>query len=468
MPTLDRSRAISEDEARERAGHMAFPPPCVCCPTPGRIGLEPELFAIRRDEAGRPVGRVPLTRPDGSGVLEIVDALGAEAPRIGRRHGLSPGPWEFRLAGGGRITFEPGGQVEHSTAVHTTGAGALADVDRTIGSLKKAFRDRGAVLASVGTDLWHSVDDVPQQLEAGRYVAQADYYERRGRWGAVMMRHTASLQLNLDLGPEGVWQERWLLANLLSPLITATFSSSPGDGVACLRARAWQELDPTRSGFSRLLLEGNGDDPRAEWAEAALEADVMLFRLGEHRWLTGHPGYRFVDWIREGRDSVGWPTGEDLDYHLTTLFFEVRPRGFLELRGGEALPDPWRAAEVALITAAVYDQSARERILATLTPVRPRLDELWRRAAADGLADAELAELAGRVWPAALEATGRLEGYLGADAVRAAGEFLERYTARGENPGDELRRLYAEDPALALAWASSEPATVRAATGTTG
>ncbi len=48
-----------------------------------------------------------------------------------------------------------------------------------------------------------------------------------------------SCQINLDLGPEGAWRERWLAANLISPLITASFACSPGDGWASSRGAAW-------------------------------------------------------------------------------------------------------------------------------------------------------------------------------------------------------------------------------------
>ena len=70
----------------------------------------------------------------------------------------------------------------------------------------------------------------------------ADYFERRGPWGRVMMRHTASLQINLDFGPDGVWPQRWLLANLMAPLVAATFAASPGPEGPGERALAWQLL----------------------------------------------------------------------------------------------------------------------------------------------------------------------------------------------------------------------------------
>jgi glutamate--cysteine ligase len=456
MPTHDRSAAISADEARHRSGMRAFPEPAGRAGLGDRVGLEPELFPVQRDRAGRPAGRLLLSRPDGVGVLEVVDELATGDDRIGARTGEPLAAVEYPVEGGGRLTFEPGAQVEHSTAVYPSVATAIGDVEDVLGRLRRAFRRHGVELAAIGMDIWHDVETVPQQLRAGRYTAQAAYYRQRGHWGAVMMRHTASLQVNLDLGPAGVWQERWLLANLIGPMMTASFASSPSAGSVCTRARAWQELDPTRSGYPRLLVEAASDDPREHWGQAALEADVMLYRLDDGRYEPGCPGCSFGQWAAEGHPRWGWPTAADLDYHLTTMFFEVRPRGFLELRAGEALPGPWRPVPVALTAALLYDHAARESALGLLAGRRQQLSELWRRAAADGVHDPELQRLACELWGIALAGARRLpKGFVGDKALAACETFLERFTGQGRVPGDELAELDTADPARALAWASS-------------
>jgi glutamate--cysteine ligase len=314
------------------------------------------------------------------------------------------------------------------------------------------------VIAAAGIDLWHDIEAAPQQLQAGRYTAMADYYEQRGPWGRVMMRHTASLQINLDHGPEGVWQERWRLANLMAPFVLATFATSPGPQGPSIRAQAWQRLDQTRTGFPRLLVEGHGASPRAEWAEAALDADVMLYRLADGACTTGQPGWRFRDWVEHGHSEHGWPTVSDLDYHLTTLFFEVRPRGFLELRSCESLPDQWRPAPVVLITSLLYDDQARSRALALLDSSRSRLPELWQLAATAGIRAPELSSLTDRLWGIALAGAARLSRDLvDAEAVAATHAFLDRFTYAGRMPADELAELM-NDPRRTLAWAAGTTA----------
>jgi glutamate--cysteine ligase len=390
-------------------------------------------------------------------VVQVVDGLAGASDEILPRVGCPPHAFSFPLANGGRITFEPGGQVEHSTKVHPSAASALEDVSSVLTTLRDGFRVHSVKLAAVGMDVWHSVDEVPQQLRAGRYTAQAAYYRQRGHWGGVMMRHTASLQINLDLGPEGIWQERWLAANLISPLLTASFACSPGQGWVSTRARAWQELDNTRSGFPRLLMTGPGDDPRAEWAEAALEADVMLVRIDDGKFVPGCKGLRFIDWIDNGHPRYGWPTAADFDYHLTTLFFEVRPRGWLELRAGEAVPDALRPAQAVLTAALLYDDRARSEAIALLQGRRPDLNALWDRAAEKGVHDDDLKDMACRLWEIALAGAQRLpSGWFGRENLDATARFLDTSTAQGRLPGDVLGELLDDDPGRALAWAASE------------
>ncbi len=452
MPTDDPHRAISFDEAFQRAGELAFVPA-----TPGQedfhVGLEPELFPILVDDRGGPAGRMALEGEDG--VIATVDALAGCDDRIAVRQGPAMGPWEYPLAGGGRLTFEPGAQVEHSTAVHPTAREALEDVQDVLDRLRSGFRSRGAVLAAVGSDLWHSIKTVPQQLRAARYTAMAAYYDLRSPLGRIMMRHTATLQINLDLGGDGVWQERWLLANLLSPLVTASFACSPGSAHVSTRAHAWQVLDPTRTGFPDLLVDGSGDNPRHEWGEAALAADVLLFRLGGGRAEPGEPGRSFASWISDGHALFGWPTADDLDYHLSTLFLEVRPRGFFELRACDALPDNLRAAPVVLLSALFYSDQARSEALAALTGICHRLPEVWRRAAIVGIRDPELGALAATIWEIAIAAAERMpDGYFGAPALTATRSFLDRYVQQARMPGDDLIELQAQDSAQALDWAT--------------
>lgn len=447
MPPSDPAAPVDLDAAHERVRALTDPPgdgrPAVC-----KVGLEPEIFAFRAGVGDRP-RRLPLAGP--GSVLETIDAMVAAGELDARvEEGAAPA---YGLPNGGRLTFEPAGQIEHSTKVFETAADALDDVEETARLLDEGFARRDARLASFGIDPWNPVDEVPQQLEAARYRSMAAYFASRGPHGAVMMRNTGSVQVNLDLGDDGVDAERWLLSNLLSPIATASFACSPLEGAVSRRAQAWQGLDETRTGFpARLIAEGLGD-PGSQYADFALDADVMLFRRGPDGGIPGTPGFRFRDWIANGHPEYGAATIADLDYHLSTLFPEVRLRGFFELRSVDGVPAPWRPAVVAFWCGLLYDEASRREAIALLEPSRGELYELWKRAARDGLGDPEIAAHARRVWELALEGAGRLsDGFFRAEDLARAADFRDRYVETSRSPALELRDALANGPDAAFAW----------------
>ncbi len=416
-------------QARQVVAEACFSPPADA-PALGRVGVESEFFPIRAGSDWR--GTYRLRLPLVETVLASVDA-----------------PF-------GRFTVEPGGQVEHSTAVHPTASGAVVELERGASTLARAFYECGTVLAATGLDVWHDPSTVPQQLTAPRYVAMADYFVKRGHHGQVMMRHTCSLQVNLDLGPPGVAEERWLVANLAAPVITATFACSPRGDASSSRALAWMGLDPTRTGVPRLLVAGTMDaDPVTQLWDFALHADVLLIRTPEGGAVAGTPGWRFCDWLRDGHPQHGKPSAADLVYHLSTLFPEIRARGFLEFRGVDAVPSRWRAVPVTLLAGMLYDDRARSEVVGVLERHQRHLPALLRRAATVGVADPELCALAVETWSLALAGAYRLpKGYFRSNDLFRTGAFLDWFTLRGRCPADELRERLEVGTRAALVWAT--------------
>ncbi|HZI38507.1 MAG TPA: glutamate-cysteine ligase family protein, partial [Acidimicrobiia bacterium] len=183
----------------------------------------------------------------------------------------------------------------------------------------------------------------------------------------------------------------------------------------------------------------------------ALETRVMMIRVTPDRFvpLDGPPGsglLTFAAWMERGHE-LGWPTLDDFEYHLTTLFPPVRPRGWLELRMIDALPDPWWRVAAAVTTALLEDADAGAEALEAVSapPQGTGVADHWRSAARHGLADPALRAAAQRVFPAALAALGRL----GVDrsTVAVVEAFHERFVARGLCPADDPIPLPEVEPA---------------------
>ncbi len=452
MPTRDPGKALSLEKAAAFLARKSFGPSRT--PEDKRIGLETEMFPIFTGSSGSPLSRVPLAGP--RGVVRLTREAGALVLPMKARHGLPPGYWTYDVDDGGWITFEPGAQVEYASHPLATARFALADNERAIRALRNAFRKRGVSLAAVGLDLWNEAGAMPLQLRTSRHAALKRFFDRAGPWGTVMMVHTSGFQINLDLGEGDVRYERWLLANLMAPLVTACFACSPKDDSVCRRAMIWQRIDPTRTGFPKGLMEERLEDLPAILVRAILDAHVALVKLDSANILLGDAGWSFRDWIEKGHESFGWPLEEDLAYHMTTLYFEVRTRGYLEIRSCDGLPLPWLGAPVVWTASLLYDRTARENALNLLLPRRRDLPELWRRAAAKGLGDPELHALSMTLWEEALRAAGRNTRYYGRHALETARRFFERFTANQRAPSDELRRIMDRGPQFALDWASGD------------
>lgn len=437
MPTHDPRLALDLEAVADVVAHAVTPP----IASGDGLGLEIEFLPIA---TSGPVRRLPLHDDGGLSVRRVLAERGGTGPG-------QAGP------AGTTLTVEPGGQVEIATACCATVDGVLEQASEATRSLATWFDRDDVALVAAGIDLWHDVGDVPQQLRDPRYPAMATYFAARGSAGATMMRHTCALQLSLDLGttPAEV-EERWLLANLLAPVATATFANSPSlDGaVRSRRSLAWQQVDTTRTGFSAGLIADRGTLVD-QVLHAALRADVLLLRteVDPTGAITaaepGVPGWSFDDWMRRGHARYGWPTTDDLRYHLTTMFHEVRARGPIEVRSIDALPRRWRSVPVVLYAGALFDAAARGRILEVLAPHRISLPDLLGRAARSGVAEPSLCAMAVETWSFALAGARRLPGIDRAHLATAE-DFLDRFTLRGRCPADELAEAFRHSPVSAI------------------
>ena len=341
------------------------------------------------------------------------------------------------------LTFEPGGQLELSSQPASSLMECVTSTAADLDLVRPALRTAGLALTGLGQDPWH----FPQRmLHAPRYDAMESYLDRIGTAGRAMMRTTASIQVCLDAGHEEPgplgYARRWQLAHLLGAVLVAAFANSPmrerrQTGWRSTRQAMWTQLDPARTAAPSLRRE-----PRAAWATHALDAPVMCVQTPEGPWHVPE-GLSFRDWIRSGLPRP--PLRADLEYHVTTLFPPVRPRGHLELRMIDAQPgeDGW-LVPLAVTTALFDDPEASESVYRAVKPLADVAglapapgNPLWVGAARDGLADPELHATAITCFGLAMEALPRIGATTAIQEAVAA--FNDRFVVRGRCPADELR-----------------------------
>lgn len=410
------------------AAHLLGP-----CERPDRFGVEIEVFPLRWGDPPEPV---PLGTDCEPGVARGVFEWGPDAGY----EVVLPGAVAVGPAGRGAFTFEPGGQVEFSCAPRETPRAAWELTRQALDGLQELLARRGLRTISAGANPWTPAGTVPLQTLAPRYECMAAYFAAIGPAGEHMMRRTGAAHVNVDLGGVAQAERRWRAAQLLSPVALATFAFSPLEagqksGWKSLRGRSWLELDPSRTGFPAAFVADAATDRAAAYTDFALDARVMMVR-GEP-WRAVLEPVTFAQWRDRGLDGLR-PSRGDWDYHLSTLFPEVRAKGFLELRAADAQAEPFRGVPLAWWSALLCDDEALDAVLARLEPTRAALPARRVEAAREGPAGPSVGPDVPFAWDLAAGAVERAPERFGTELRAAFGAFGQRFATRQRCPADEL------------------------------
>jgi glutamate--cysteine ligase len=393
--------SLSEAQLLEDVRQRLFSP--VKSKTPRAVGVEIELIPVYT-QTRRPA----LPGGAGPGTADIIS-------RLGQRHdwveeSLEGDPPSWTLPDGTRISFEPGGQIEISSTPHATASSVIDSTQSLVSILQAGMEQEGIELLARGVDPYNDIDAVPLQLHRDRYERMTGYFESIGPSGIRMMRQTAALQINLERGEDP--QFRWRLLNGLAPIVTALFANSrdyAGKSTewASYRSHLWRTLDPSRTGII--------------YAEPSHAENYLTFALDAFAMHSGGNGQRyrtFRDWMHEPEvDHAEWL------FHLSTLFPEVRPKEYFELRSADTIEPARLFAPVVFVTGLVYDDESAgsaTKILGLPDPV------LLLRAGSRGLKDQEVWRLASVLCELAVEGAARLgEDYISARHRHGARAYLE-------------------------------------------
>jgi glutamate--cysteine ligase len=442
---------------------------CLKTGPPRRIGVELEwLVRDVRDpalpvQAGRTAAAVSAF-----GAAPGDTALGSTAPGAtgtGKHnevpHARAELPTSSRpgvLPSGALLTAEPGGQLEISSQPADSLAALVEATSTDLAALSAALAGDGLQLEGTGLD---PVRPPRRVLDLPRYAAMEAFFDSGGPWGRQMMCGTASVQVCLDAGDDsdgpGGYRWRWRLLHAVGPVLVGAFANSPlregkRTGWVSSRQQVWTRMDPGRTRAPR--LDG---DPRDAWVAYALDAKLMCVRGPDSADWSAPPGLTLRDWVRGDWVRAGWrrrPTADDLDYHLSTLFPPVRPRGHFELRMIDAQPGGagW-IVPLAVCAALLSDARAGEAALTAVAPLwgghppgvaraggagddRAGQDGPWLRAARLGPADPAIGRAGRECFAAAREALDRMAVPSGITA--AVDAFIDQYVSNDRCPADDL------------------------------
>jgi len=392
-------------------GELFDPAPVDVAP---QVGVELELFPMRFARGGPQ----PVTIDELKQIVSCARRVQAE----------------------GNVTFEPGGQLELSPAPVATVQALVRQVVDLLDDLCAGAAAQGVTFKAEGINRWLTSDQIGLQKDTERYRNMQRHFDAIGTAGREMMRRTASLQVCLDLLPGRAGHEQWRLLNLCGPALAATFTNQPNLPALTKpdvesRTRIWQAVDGSRTGFDGSQFGWQiGSDRINAYCDFALRAEAIPLDADQ---VEASP-FRapLAQWIASGHCR---PTLADLGHHLTTLFPPVRPRWrYLEIRYLDALPPPWLATPICLLTTLSYAPAARRAALETLQASRVCLSEQWWRSARHGLRDAIVRTSAEALFAITSAHLHDLpESYLPADATALIERYHDRFLVAGRAPADE-------------------------------
>ncbi|WP_330228489.1 ergothioneine biosynthesis glutamate--cysteine ligase EgtA [Nocardia sp. NBC_00508] len=390
--TLERlqtaSCATEQGELSTRAAAEAYiGGVCFKLGPPALIGAELEWLTVQGECSASGPSAAP--RPQ---LSALADALGPYAPRS-----IAADSPALALPGGSRVTLEPGGQIELSSAPYGTAAQLCDRLREDARLLRELLESRSIRPISLAAD----ADRRPKRLlQLPRYRAMERSFGGIGPFGKLMMCNTAATQVSVDAGGDRAEvTARWTALYAIGPALLAAFACSPAlrgapPGTwASQRMRAWLRLDNARTRPQVL----DWADPVAAYGRWALDVPLLCVRRpddagepgnGHHGGWFAPPGATFADWLSGALDDeVGRrPDTGDLDYHLTTLFPPVRASGHLEVRYIDAQPgDAW-TVPVHVIDALLSSPA----VVAEATSLAAPLADRWVDAARSGLADPDI------------------------------------------------------------------------------
>lgn len=345
---------------------------------------------------------------------------------------------------GDALTFEPGGQLEFSSTPYPCLCDAVKRMDEVQAEIDRIYAAQGLAITQVGINPWHTLGEIGLQMAKPRYRAMDQYYSQIGPYGQRMMRQTCTVQVNLDFGPDEITlAKRYLASQLISPLAAAMFAYSPVvdrklTGVRGFRSRIWRHTDPTHTGLPGLEAIAARLDRAtciSTYLEAVLSATVVFVEDLNYKVLA--KPVTFGDWLDHPIDGVR-PKTKDLATHLSLMFPEVRPRGFLELRSIDCQARAWQYVPAYFYTGILYDHETLDQVIDLLLPYGSQLEALLVKSE-QGLEDPTLASLSSRVIQLAQAGFSRLSPcFKAGKAELEFAAFASRFTLRGRTPADDV------------------------------
>ena len=330
------------------------------------VGVEIELFGFTRDTleriGPRRVQAIINGFADQTTGRVVEDGYVTEAALGAGGQGPGAGEEQQPASALGRLTLEPGGQVEFSGVPHASLAEAERGLRQFAARLAEVASDENVIFIALGFDPLRRIEE-QRWVPKARYRIMRPYLKRRGARAWDMMCRTAAIQANFDYSDLEDLARKFQVATRLAPIAAAMFANSPFEdgrlsGYKSTRYRAWLDTDPDRTGPAPVALEGRFTVERF----IDYLADVpMLFVRREEDYIDV-AGHSFGEYLA-GCGCPMTPIFQDFTDHLTTVFTEARLKPHVEQRSMDCGSVETAMAAMAFWKGLMYDRAALAQAL---------------------------------------------------------------------------------------------------------
>jgi glutamate--cysteine ligase len=272
-------------------------------------------------------------------------------------------PAESKLESGARITLEPGGQIEFSSAPRKILDEIESDYKNFLSRLKNLSDEHRLLFLAIGFDPLRKIEE-QNWYPKPRYEVMRPYLGTHGARAWDMMTRTAGIQVNLDYDSEEDLRKKFIAGNLLAPIVTAMFANSPFEngkpsGYKSTRLAAWLQTDDDRSGISPIAF--NKNFTIEDFVSYALDVP-MLFTRRDDSYSNKETGTPFKKYLEQSRNGSS-PIFQDFTDHLTTIFTEARLKQYIELRSMDCGKPEMVLAAQALWKGLLYDKNSLDEAM---------------------------------------------------------------------------------------------------------
>lgn len=265
------------------------------------------------------------------------------------------------------ITLEPGGQCEYSLSPCDN----LFQLKNQVESLDNKVLP---ILDFLGISMLEypitpltdgrNIEIIPKR----RYQTMAKYMN--GERCFSMMRETAGIQVSLDYTDEIDAMQKYKIAMMISPFITAIFANSPIrcgkiTGYKSTRALAWLNTDEKRCGLvSEKIFDHKQNFSFSDYVNKVFSVP-LLFIQRDNKIIEIGGKIDFEQFALNGWQEHS-ATREDYDLHATLFFPEVRLKNIIEVRNQDCQKGALKYSIPALYKGIFYNSDSIQNIFELL------------------------------------------------------------------------------------------------------